>query len=347
MTIVDKIQSLRDELKARYAGAQMGELVDLVLTAVVSKSDLLIIGPTGSGKTELVLEIANALELSRAIAYYSANGREEPIIGPLSLKALQEDDLYIRKVDGYLPAVQLFIGDEIGRASVEQLEATMPIFSQRQYTQGGQLVEAPLWAFIGISNSQLPRNARMEAVNDRFELRCILEDDRECNEQILKWGFSPEERPRVKTRLNSSELNALVAAADKIHVSEGVLESIIETVNRYEEFLSKRRISRIAQKLKAYALVTGSRRVTHLHTTLLENILPSWVEELPQAQQVVNASMRTLSEAQARMRFSSIKASVPAGPRRDKELRELVETLEDFGQREFAAEVAKEVSGEN
>src|SRR5579864_7177643 len=91
------------------------ELIDLMLIAAVAQEPLLLVGPPGTAKSDLVLKFKDALGVSEDEYFeYMLTRFTEPseIIGPIDINLLREGR-YVRLTKGKLPTCQIAFLDEI------------------------------------------------------------------------------------------------------------------------------------------------------------------------------------------------------------------------------------------
>ena len=90
----------------------------------------------------------------------------EELFGPLSMVGL-EKDMYVRKIDGYLPTAQVAFVDEIFKANSAILNSLLTILNERLFDNGSERIEVPLLCLVGASN-ELPESEELDALYDRF-----------------------------------------------------------------------------------------------------------------------------------------------------------------------------------
>ena len=91
------------------------EIIDLMLVAAVAQEPLLIVGPPGTAKSDLVLKFKDALGIAQEEYFeYMLTRFTEPseIIGAIDISLLREGR-YIRRKEGKLPTARLAFLDEI------------------------------------------------------------------------------------------------------------------------------------------------------------------------------------------------------------------------------------------
>ena len=117
-----ELQDEADDLRGRLARfrASLGrffvkkqELIDLMLVASVAQEPLLLIGPPGTAKSDLVIKFKDALGIADDDYFeYMLTRFTEPseIIGPIDINQLR-DGRYIRREQGKLPTAKLAFFD--------------------------------------------------------------------------------------------------------------------------------------------------------------------------------------------------------------------------------------------
>jgi len=143
--------------------------VRLLLLAALCGEHLLLLGPPGTAKSELARRLSGLCEgkyFERLLTRFSV---PEELFGPLSMQGL-ENDLYIRKIDGYLPTAEVAFVDEIFKANSAILNALLTLLNERLFDNGNERLPAPLLCLVGASN-ELPESEELDALYDRFLIR--------------------------------------------------------------------------------------------------------------------------------------------------------------------------------
>src|SRR5947208_15875804 len=94
---------------------QKQDLIDLMVVAAVAGEPLLLVGPPGTAKSDLVLKFKDAMGIADEDYFeYMLTRFTEPseIIGPIDISQLK-GGAYIRRVEGKLPTAKLVFLDEI------------------------------------------------------------------------------------------------------------------------------------------------------------------------------------------------------------------------------------------
>ena len=105
-TLRGRLNRLRVSLGRFFVAKQ--ELIDLMVVAAIAQEPLLLVGPPGTAKSDLVLKFKDALGLADDDYFeYMLTRFTEPseIIGPIDINLLREGR-YIRREQGKLPTAR-------------------------------------------------------------------------------------------------------------------------------------------------------------------------------------------------------------------------------------------------
>src|SRR3954464_9096005 len=143
------------------------ELIDLMLVAAVAQEPLLLVGPPGTAKSDLVLKFKDALGLGEEDYFeYMLTRFTEPseIIGPNDISQLPEGR-YIRREQGKLPTARLAFLDEIFKSNSAILNILLTITNERKFYQHGVPQPVGLQVFFAAPN-EVPEQAELAALRD-------------------------------------------------------------------------------------------------------------------------------------------------------------------------------------
>ncbi len=177
-------ESLRDDAEAlrgrinrfrtslgRFLVAKQ-ELIDLMVVAAVAQEPLLLVGPPGTAKSDLVLKFKDALGLADEDYFeYMLTRFSEPseVIGPIDINQLREGR-YIRREQGKLPTARLAFLDEIFKSNSAILNILLTIVNERKFYQDGVPQPVRLRVLFAATN-EVPEQGELAALKDRFVLK--------------------------------------------------------------------------------------------------------------------------------------------------------------------------------
>src|SRR3989440_5609412 len=112
-----RINRFRASLGRFFVAKQ--ELIDLMTVAAAAQEPLLLVGPPGTAKSDLVVKFKDALGLAGTDYFeYLLTRFTEPseILGPIDINELRSGR-YLRREQGKLPTARLVFLDEVFKAS--------------------------------------------------------------------------------------------------------------------------------------------------------------------------------------------------------------------------------------
>src|SRR5438876_7722969 len=148
------------------------DLIDLMLVAAVAQEPLLLVGPPGTAKSDLVLKFKDALGVGENDYFeYMLTRFTEPseIIGPIDINQLR-DGRYVRREQGKLPTARLAFLDEIFKSSSAILNILLTIINERKFYQDGAPQPVRLRVLFAATN-EIPEQTELAALKDRFVLK--------------------------------------------------------------------------------------------------------------------------------------------------------------------------------
>src|SRR5215468_7892426 len=173
---------------------QKQELIDLMVVAAIAQEPLLLVGPPGTAKSDLVLKFKDALGLGEEDYFeYMLTRFTEPseIVGPIDIGKLREGR-YIRREEGKLPTARLAFLDEIFKSNSAILNILLTIINERKFYQDGVPQPVRLRVLFAATN-EVPEQAELAALKDRF---CLKAESRPVQEtyftQLVDAGLQGE-----------------------------------------------------------------------------------------------------------------------------------------------------------
>src|SRR3954464_2943416 len=165
-----KINRFRTSLGRFFVHKQ--EIIDLMVVAAIAQEPLLIVGPPGTAKSDLVLKFRDALGVPNEDYFeYMLTRFTEPseIIGPIDINLLREGR-YVRREQGKLPTARLAFLDEIFKSNSAILNILLTIINERKFYQDGAPQPVNLRVLFAATN-EVPEQTELAALKDRFPLK--------------------------------------------------------------------------------------------------------------------------------------------------------------------------------
>ncbi len=176
----ERLNRFRVSLGRHFVDKQ--PLVDLMTVAAVAQEPLLLVGPPGTAKSDLVLKFKDALSLGSTDYFeYLLTRFTEPseVLGPIDINELREGR-YVRRERGKLPTARLVFLDEIFKASSAILNALLTVINERKFYQDGVPVPVRLKVLFAATN-EIPDAAELLALKDRFCLKAACRSVQETH----------------------------------------------------------------------------------------------------------------------------------------------------------------------
>jgi MoxR-like ATPase len=189
-----RINRFRESLGRFFVHKQ--ELIDLMVVTAIAQEPLLLVGPPGTAKSDLVLKFKDALGLSEEDYFeYMLTRFTEPseIIGPIDISQLREGR-YIRREQGKLPTARLAFLDEIFKSNSAILNILLTIINERKFYQDGVPQPVRLRVLFAATN-EVPEQSELAALKDRFCLKAesqSVQDDHFA--ELIDTGIDGEVR---------------------------------------------------------------------------------------------------------------------------------------------------------
>lgn len=178
---LDALQDEAEELRSRLNRFRKSlgrffvdkqDLIDLMLVAAVAQEPLLLVGPPGTAKSDLVLKFKDALGIPEDDYFeYMLTRFTEPseIIGPIDISLLREGR-YVRREQGKLPTAKLAFLDEIFKSNSAILNILLTIINEKKFYQDGVPQPVRLKVLFAATN-EVPEQGELAALKDRFVLK--------------------------------------------------------------------------------------------------------------------------------------------------------------------------------
>ncbi len=282
----EKMQQINAELNLSFVERE--DLIKLMQLALCTGSNLLMIGPPGSGKTMLAQEMCSHIDQANYFQWM-LNKTSDPseILGSFSIKQM-ENDRFVRVTDGKLPEAHLAFLDELFKCNSPVLNTLLTIMNEHIFYNDGKPNPVPLLSLFGASN-EMPEDESLDALYDRFLLRVNVQsvkDSANRKKMFINYlnshagigtGFP-------KTKITLDEIKALQKEAVNVKVSKDLINKFVRLINDLERqaiHVSDRRQNECFKILQGAALLDNRNEVILDDFHILVYALWSTEEQIP------------------------------------------------------------------
>lgn len=293
LAIGGKLREVARALDQRLLGK--GELVRLMLVALVGGEHMLIVGPPGTAKSALVHTLARLID-ARYFEYLLTRFSEpSELFGPVDIKSFREGT-YVRRTEAMLPEAEIVFLDEIFKSNSAILNSLLTILNERRFFTGNRNVKVPLCSLYGATN-EIPNDEALSALFDRFLLRASSENlDSYHFHGLVERGV----RAEIAASTGADEAQKPLLSLAEIHAVHRRMERLLvfpeEFLARYKGLvfqirsegvsLSDRRVVKLLKLFAASALLDGRPHVDEGDLFMLKHVWNS-VDQAPLLSDIV------------------------------------------------------------
>ena len=148
------------------------EEIDLAVISAASQEPMLLVGPPGTAKSDLIVKFVESIGLDKSDYFeYMLTKFTEPseIMGPIDIEQLKSGR-FIRRTKGKLPEARVAFLDEIFKSNSAILNTLLTLVNERKFYQDGEPAPVALKLLFAATN-EIPEQADLEALSDRFILK--------------------------------------------------------------------------------------------------------------------------------------------------------------------------------
>ena len=268
--------ALRQAIATASAGlVQRESVVQLIALAAVAREHVLIVGPPGTAKSEVVRRFARAVH-GEYFEYLLGRFTEpSEIFGPVDLRKLREGTVETATV-GMLPEAEIAFLDEVFLGSTAILNTLLGVLNERRFRRGHTLMECPLRVCVGASNA-LPDDPALDAFADRFLVHAFVHPIGDGHlESLLEAGWSLEQgqASAPASVANLDVLATRVRAADLGQMRDPLAQGV-RLLRKAGVDLSDRRIVKVQRLIAAAAVIAGRDRPSEADLWPLVYVVPT------------------------------------------------------------------------
>ncbi|MFC8346948.1 AAA family ATPase [Streptomyces sp. NPDC057280] len=257
LNAVRRLKALGRSIDQHFVGRRRA--LDVLEVAVLAHEHVLLLGPPGTGKTDLVSRFAAGLGSRPFVRLLTRFTEPAELFGPVDVPAFQNGHEYRFRTDGMLPQAHVAFLDEIFQSGSPILNTLLTVMNERVFHNGQGVELVPLITLVGAANS-LPQDPSLLAFADRFLLRLTIPPVAGNRlDELLEKGYAPgratpagDEHAWIDAA-TLDRLNRQLAHADLSAVTPEYTELVRELLSQGVT-LSDRRIIRGLRLVAAAAL---------------------------------------------------------------------------------------------
>lgn len=244
------------------------ELIKLMELAIVTGTNLLMLGPPGTAKSAITYEMCGRIENANYFQWM-LNKTSDPseILGPFSVKEM-ENDKFMRITTGKLPEAHIAFMDEVFKSNAPTLNALLTIMNEHIFYNDGKPVDVPLISMFGASNEP-PEDETLDAMYDRFIFRMNVQYIHDAANKKRMHSNYVDSRAGLlnmvnKTTITLEEVQALQAAAKTVKVPKDIINKFIRLISdldRQAVHISDRRQNECFKVMQGSAILAGRNTV--------------------------------------------------------------------------------------
>ncbi len=283
------------------------EAIKLTLLAALSGESIFFLGPPGVAKSLISRRIKDIFKDGKSFEYLMNRfSTPDEIFGPIAISKLKNEDKYERKVENYLPSADIVFLDEIWKAGPSIQNALLTVINEKRYRNGAQEIDIPLKGLISASNELPAKGEGLEALWDRFIIRCIVEnitDENNFNAFLKKTTidiattidenlkFSTEEYKQCQLKINTIDIPDEVLRVISF-IRYNITEYNEKEENKAKIYISDRRWKKIVQFLKTAAFLNDRKEINLGDCFLIAYTLWDEVEQIDFVKEAVTVAIK-------------------------------------------------------
>lgn len=282
------------------------EAIKLALLTTIAGESIFFLGPPGVAKSLISRRIKDIFKEGESFEYLMNRfSTPDEIFGPIAISKLKSEDKYERVVDKYLPSADIVFLDEIWKAGPSIQNALLTVINEKKYRNGQQEINIPLKGLISASNELPAKGEGLEALWDRFIVRCIVDnisDEENFNNFLRKSSIDTEVKIDDTLQITHEEYQQWQSEIKKIEIPNEVLKVIafvrynIHQYNQKEDvvpiYISDRRWKKIVRILQTSAFLNGRKLIDLVDCFLVTYTIWDEVEHIETVNEFVTKAIK-------------------------------------------------------
>ena len=309
MEYKSQIKSLLAELN--HGVYEKEEVISLTLLAALSGESIFLLGAPGVAKSMIARRLKFAFSGGTSFEYLMNRfSTPDEIFGPVSISKLKNEDKYERIVTNYLPSATVVFLDEIWKAGPSIQNALLTVLNEKIYRNGDREILVPMKALISASNELPMKGEGLEALWDRFIVRCVVgsvDQEQNFNDMITKDLRNYEDNVTPQNKIDEEKYNRILSSINNIEVPEVIFSVIhavrnkLQSYNQAQEkegnenriYVSDRRWKKIVQLMRTSALLNDRKAVDLMDCFLMIHCIWQETNERKAVSDMVKETVRT------------------------------------------------------
>lgn len=282
MQELKNIISVKEYLNSMFV--ERKEMIDGLLIALLAQENALLIGPPGTAKSDIVMKMAQCFN---GIKYFqwllTEFSTPEEINGAYNLQDLSKG-IYKRNTAFKMPESHIVFLDEVFKGSSAILNSLLTILNEKLFYDYGPAQKTPIMSVFGASNELPEQGDGLDAINDRFVMRFLVEPIKETkNYKKFLLAKTTNNNVVMTPIVSGKDLVTLQGMVTKVQVDNDIVDTVLEIkdelIKEDVKEPSTRRFGKCINILKATALLDGNNVVDFTHLRVLKHILWTELEE--------------------------------------------------------------------
>lgn len=264
------------------------EEIEAFVTALLAREHVFLIGPPGTGKSLLAEALCHCVKGAQFFGYLMNKfTAPEDLFGQVSIKKMDEEDVYERKTEAMLPEADIAFLDEIWKANSAINNALLKIINERIYRNGTNDIKVPLTSMFCASN-EFPEGDELGAIYDRIAFKFIVSyvsaDNFKRLTQMQDLDITSGPKITLK-ELGKAQRDAMsLTVPDNVWDALCALRAKLAAQN---VTVSDRKWRQSVKLLKAKAYLESQTHVSVRNITVLKDVLWMTEQQVPVVQSTV------------------------------------------------------------
>lgn len=281
-------------------------IMSKALLCAIAGESIFLLGPPGTAKSLVARRLKMIFKDGESFEYLMSRfSTPDEIFGPVSISKLKNEDIYERKVDGYLPSAHIVFLDEIWKAGPAIQNALLTAVNEHIFQNGQHTLLLPMKALIAASNELPAEDEGLEALWDRFLVRVVSNpiEKESTFFKMVKQRTQPNVAIPDRLKITDSDYVEWQKAIDDIEITDEVCavvsairkalkeESAEDDTLPLDYYVSDRRWKKLFHLMRASAFLNGRRKTDYSDCLLLYHCLWNKDKCIPVILKIVKQSI--------------------------------------------------------